>query len=310
MVSGAKKPELFFGQPYRQGDNPDPGPGNLENVPHGTIHFWTGDPRQPNGEDMGNFYSAARDPVFFAHHANVDLMWHLWRTRLHNDNNNNTSFTTDADWLDAAFLFYDEDARLVRCRVRDALDTAALRYAYQDVALPWLNAKPVAVAKEESTSGAAAARAITATTATALPARLDGTVSVVVARPETSRTAKRKAEAEEVLVVDGIEVADRFRFVKFDVFVNAASAAAATQSGGAARCAGSVALAPHVVRGEGDDKSEKKGRAVVKTAARFGICDLLDDTGADGDGAIVVSLVPRAAGDTVTVGGVRIDYVK
>ncbi|GJN26409.1 hypothetical protein PR202_gb14336 [Eleusine coracana subsp. coracana] len=199
---------------------------------------------------------------------NVDRMWHLWRTRLHNDNNNNTSFIPDA-----AFLFYDEDARLVRCRVRDA---------YQDVALPWLNAKPVVVvAKEESTSGSAAASAIT----TALPARLDGTMSVAVARPETSRTRERKDEAEEVLVVD------RFRFVKFDVFVNATSSSAAASLSGGARGAW-------------------RSRRTWSTAARFGICDLLDDIGADGDGTIVVSLVPRAAGDTVTVDGIRIEYVK
>ena len=48
----------------------------------------------------------------------------------------------------------------------------------------------------------------------------------------------------------------------------------------------------------------------MKTVARFGICDLLDDIGADGDKTIVVSLVPRCAGDMVTVGGVRIEYVK
>ena len=35
---------------------------------------------RPNGEDMGNFYSAARGPVFFAHHGNIDRrLWHVWR---------------------------------------------------------------------------------------------------------------------------------------------------------------------------------------------------------------------------------------
>ena len=71
MISSAKKTELFFGQPYRQGDQPDPGAGSIESVPHNPVHPWTGDPRQPNGEDMGIFYSAGRDPVFFAHHGNV-----------------------------------------------------------------------------------------------------------------------------------------------------------------------------------------------------------------------------------------------
>jgi hypothetical protein len=36
------------------------------------------------------------------------------------------------DWLGATFLFYDENARLVR----DCLEPAALHYTYQDVGLP------------------------------------------------------------------------------------------------------------------------------------------------------------------------------
>uniref|UniRef100_A0ACD5V2G9 Uncharacterized protein n=1 Tax=Avena sativa TaxID=4498 RepID=A0ACD5V2G9_AVESA len=74
MVSSSKKTELFMGQPYRAGDAPDPGAGSIESVPHGPMHRWTGDPRLPNGEDMGNFYSAARDTVFFAHHTNIDRL--------------------------------------------------------------------------------------------------------------------------------------------------------------------------------------------------------------------------------------------
>ncbi|RLM66029.1 polyphenol oxidase [Panicum miliaceum] len=60
---------------------PDPGAGTIEDVPHGPLHGWVGDPRQPNGEDMGNFYSTARDPVFFAlhGHGNIDRLWHVWR---------------------------------------------------------------------------------------------------------------------------------------------------------------------------------------------------------------------------------------
>ncbi|WVZ87199.1 hypothetical protein U9M48_033878 [Paspalum notatum var. saurae] len=248
--------------------------GVIESVPHGTVHVLTGDPRQPNTEDMGNFYYSARDPVFFSHHGNIDRLWRVWNGL----RRGNTGFT-DPDWLDAGFLFYDEEARLVRARVRDCLDTAALRYAYQDVGLPWLDFKP----SMEAGSPAPAAGA--------LPATLSQTVRVAVARPE------------EVLVVEGIEVADHSRFVKFDVFVNETQRGAAGTSAAAARCAGSVALTPHGVR---------PGTAMgsVKTAARFGICDLLDDIGADGDSTIVVSLVPRCAGDTVTVGGVRIEYVK
>ncbi|KAL6627751.1 hypothetical protein ACP70R_031477 [Stipagrostis hirtigluma subsp. patula] len=79
-------------------------------------------------------------------------------------------------------------------------------------------------------------------------------------------------------------------YVKFDVFVNESQGDGGTA---AAQCAGSVALAPHMIRA---DETEGGG-SPVKTVARFGICDLLDEIGADGDETIEVSLVPRCAGD-------------
>ncbi|KAJ8484270.1 hypothetical protein OPV22_016755 [Ensete ventricosum] len=78
IVSNAPTPRLFFGNPYRAGDDPNPGGGSLENVPHGPIHVWTGDRSQSDQEDMGNLYSAARDPLFFAHHSNIDRIWNVW----------------------------------------------------------------------------------------------------------------------------------------------------------------------------------------------------------------------------------------
>ncbi|XP_051212743.1 polyphenol oxidase I, chloroplastic-like [Lolium perenne] len=283
MVSGAKKTQLFLGQPYRAGDAPDPGAGSVENVPHNPVHRWTGDPRQPNGEDMGNFYSAARDPIFFAHHGNVDRLWHVWRGLRPGVN---VDFA-DADWLDAAFLFYDEDARLVRVRVRDCLDPAAMGYAYQDVGLPWLDAKP---AKQSAATPAPAAGSF--------PATLDKTVRVTVTRPEVSRSPEEKEASEEVLIVEGIEIADHFKYVKFDVLVNEPQSGAGAATG---YCAGSVALTPHMIR-----QNKKKGS--VKTVARFGVCDLMDTIGADGDKTVVVSLVPRCGGELVTVGGISIGY--
>uniref|UniRef100_A0A0D9W9R3 Tyrosinase copper-binding domain-containing protein n=1 Tax=Leersia perrieri TaxID=77586 RepID=A0A0D9W9R3_9ORYZ len=292
MISGARKAELFIGQPYRAGDEPDPGAGSIELVPHNPVHQWTGDPRQPNGEDMGIFYSAARDPVFFAHHGNVDRMWQIRRALLFPG----ATDIPDPDWLDAEFLFYDEDARLVRVRVRDTLDAAALRFAYQDVGpLPWLDARP---AKGSAGTPAPA-------TGGAFPAALSTTVRVAVARPRTSRSRKEKEEEEEVLVVEGIEVPDHSAYVKFDVFVNAPEdGGAATAAAGT--CAGSFAMSPHGVhRGGG-----REGSTARKTVARFGICDLLDDIGADGDETVIVSIVPRCGCDSVTVAGVSIGYVK
>ncbi|KAF7081980.1 hypothetical protein CFC21_085871 [Triticum aestivum] len=281
MIAGAKKTELFLGTSYRAGEEPR-GPGTIECEPHNTVHDWTGESKEPS-EDMGNLYSAARDPVFFAHHGNVDRMWNVWRCLGHTD-------FTDTDWLDSNFLFYDEEARLVRVHVRDCLDTLALRYTYQDVPLPWLTAKPTEAGDTNTP--------VTPTTGV-LPAVLDGIVRVDVPRTKVSRSRFQKDEEEEVLIVEGIEIADSSKYVKFDVHVNAPQHEQLNAAH--AQFAGSVVLLPHM-------SGQHEGK--TKMSARFGISDLLDSIRADGDKKIIVSLVPRSAGEVVTVGAVRIGYIK
>ncbi|CAM6112438.1 unnamed protein product [Calypogeia fissa] len=74
-----------MGRPYRYGDargSPaaNGGGGSLESSVHATVHFWTGtDP--PSMDDMGQLAHSARDPVFFAHHSNIDRMWQV-RSRI------------------------------------------------------------------------------------------------------------------------------------------------------------------------------------------------------------------------------------
>ncbi|KAI5071758.1 hypothetical protein GOP47_0014009 [Adiantum capillus-veneris] len=109
MVTNSKTPSLFFGQPYRQGDEANPGAGTIENLPHGTVHVWTGNPANPNDEDMGTLYSAGRDPIFHAHHSNIDRLWEVWKSL-----GGRRQDLTDSDYLNATFLFYDENAKLVR----------------------------------------------------------------------------------------------------------------------------------------------------------------------------------------------------
>ena len=50
-------------------------------------------------------------------------------------------------------------------------------------------------------------------------------------------------------------------------------------------------------------------RGSVEIAATFGITELLDAIRADDRKTVVVSIVPRAGGDTVTIGGVSVDYI-
>lgn len=80
MITNAPCPQLFFGNPIRGGEQPIRGMGTIENIPHNAVHRWVGNPNNKFRENMGTFYSAARDPIFYAHHANIDRMWTIWKT--------------------------------------------------------------------------------------------------------------------------------------------------------------------------------------------------------------------------------------
>jgi hypothetical protein len=34
--------------------------------------------RYPNIKDMGIYYASGRDPIFYAHHTNIDRQWEAW----------------------------------------------------------------------------------------------------------------------------------------------------------------------------------------------------------------------------------------
>ncbi|KAL8507809.1 hypothetical protein ACS0TY_018368 [Phlomoides rotata] len=51
---------------------------------------------------------------------------------------------TDPDFLNAAFVFYDENAQLVRVTIKDCLDNLKIGYDYKTIDLPWLDYRPPA----------------------------------------------------------------------------------------------------------------------------------------------------------------------
>ncbi|PON64214.1 Polyphenol oxidase [Trema orientale] len=303
VVANGKNAQLFLGSPYRAGDQDSPGAGSLENYPHGPVHLWTGDSTQPNFENMGNFYSAARDPIFFSHHSNVDRMWSVWKTL----GGKRRDFT-DPDWLNAGFLFYDENAQLVRVKVRDCLDTRKLGYVYQDVDIPWLKSRPTprktkATKVATSSSGSSFGAALAAEerkkpiSTVDFPITLDKVISLVVSRPKKKRSRKEKEDEEEVLVIDGIEF-DRNFPVKFDVYVNDEDENSPSGPD-KSEFAGSYVNVPH---------KNKRGNK-TRTCLRLGITDLLEDLDAEDDDNVVVTLVPRVGKGLVTVSGIKIEFV-
>ncbi|XVF25845.1 hypothetical protein REPUB_Repub13aG0249000 [Reevesia pubescens] len=301
MVSN-KTPSLFHGAAYRAGDKPSPGMGAIENIPHTPIHRWCGDKRQPHSEDMGNFYSAGRDPLFYAHHCNVDRMWSIWKAlpgRKRND-------FSDPDWLDASFIFYDENANLVRAKVRDCLDTRTLGYDYQRVDIPWLRNKPSprkfarkggrhhhhhGHAMAEETKKQNVVRNV-------FPIVLDKIVRFEIPRPKKSRSKLEKEDEEEVLVLQNIQL-DMDVAVKFDVYINDEDDDEPTGPEDS-EFAGSFTNLPH---------NHNQGKK-LETSLTLPLSDLLEDLDVEGDDNIVVTLVPKEGKGLVTVGNIKIDYIR
>ena len=82
----------------------------LEN-PHGGLHVWV-------GGDMGSVPTAAYDPVFWLHHANVDRIWYFWQQQHPN-------------------AIVDDGVRSFVCAPftltgKDVLEVSALGYSYVD----------------------------------------------------------------------------------------------------------------------------------------------------------------------------------
>ena len=250
---------------------------------------------------MGIFYAAARVPIFYSHHSNVDRMWTIWKTL----GGKRRDFI-DLDWLESGFLFYDENKNLVRVKVKDSLDIRNLGYVYQDVDIPWLKTKPkprktlkskvqkVALVQHFDSRAAQAAET---SRSVKFPITLDSIVSVFVKRPKQSRSKEEKEEEEEVLVVDGIEF-DRNQAVKFDVFINDDDDKRIGPNN--TEFAGSFVSVPH---------THKHKNKRIKTCLRLGLTDLLEDLEAEDDDSVLVTLVPKYGQGLVTIKGIKIELL-
>lgn len=285
MVRNVKNLDDFYGAKYVTGTAPNPGPGTVERGSHTAAHVWSGE-ATATGEDMGNFSTTGRDTLFFAHHANVDRLWTIWRGL----RGSKPKEYTEADWLNADYLFYDENAQLVRVNVKDTLENEKMGYVYQKRDLPWLKKRAPARVKRskvaKSTKAPKAGGSI-------FPVTLDKVVKVLVPRPKKSRSRKDKENEEELLVIEGIEV-DTAKFVKFDVFVNDEDDK--TDELDKAEYAGCFSQVPH------------KNAVNVKTKIRLGLTELLEDLDAEDDEKVLVSLVPKAGGKDISIGGIKIIY--
>ncbi|KAI3509707.1 hypothetical protein L1887_25220 [Cichorium endivia] len=296
MVRNAGDPLSFFGGTYKAGDdakaNNDPSVGSVEAGCHTAVHRWVGDPRMPNSEDMGNFYSAGYDPVFYVHHANVDRMWKVWKDlgiRGHTE-------PKDPDWLNASYVFYDENQELVRVYNKDCVRLDKLKYDYQFAPLPWLQNRAVPRFRKSKIAARSIGK-VKLVQETKFPLKLDKIAKVLVKRPAVNRSKEDKEKANELLLIKGIRFNSE-KFVKFDVFVNDQDDVSAS-SPEESEFAGSFSQLPH---NHGDDM-------LMTSAARFGLTELLEDVDAEDDESILVTLVPKIGCEDLTIGEIKVELV-
>jgi Common central domain of tyrosinase/Polyphenol oxidase middle domain len=108
---GQIAPPMFFNSPH----------GDFESQPHDAVH-------SELGGLMADPLTAAQDPVFWLHHANVDRIWNTWIAQGGGRHN-----PTDAAWLNTRFTFYNEASEPVYLTGAEIVDTVGqLNYQYDD----------------------------------------------------------------------------------------------------------------------------------------------------------------------------------
>jgi tyrosinase len=134
-----------FGGPqgafHHGGENDQAPSGGVESQPHNNVHVAVGgqapnaDPNDPRNLGlMTNPDTAALDPIFWVHHANIDRLWESWLSNPAHKN------PTDATWLkgpaDRVFAMPKPDGGEFTFTAKDMLDTKAplLDYTYQALA--------------------------------------------------------------------------------------------------------------------------------------------------------------------------------
>ena len=109
--------------------------GDLERLPHGSVHGAVGGP----GGWMSRFHTAGLDPIFWLHHCNIDRLWAVWMQRDSQHLN-----PTEPQWLTTIpFEFNNANGEIISMTCSQVTETTVepLSYEYEDVSDP-LGATP------------------------------------------------------------------------------------------------------------------------------------------------------------------------
>jgi Common central domain of tyrosinase/Polyphenol oxidase middle domain len=98
--------------------------GGLEAAPHNLVHRTMG-----IEGDLGSPQTAARDPIFWLHHANVDRIWVKWTDNARG----RIPPVDDPVWMNTKCRFFDENGNAQEMSAAEVLDTQFdLGYRYAD----------------------------------------------------------------------------------------------------------------------------------------------------------------------------------
>jgi hypothetical protein len=114
------------------------GRSRMETIPHNAIHNYVGgEAADGTLGDMTELATAAADPVFYAHHGNLDRLWEIWRQ-------DPARKATEPAFAGEKFLFPWIDGSLVAVAAKDTLDTQRLGYVYDSLSVLRDGAAPAA----------------------------------------------------------------------------------------------------------------------------------------------------------------------
>ncbi|KAL8196875.1 hypothetical protein R6Q57_024372 [Mikania cordata] len=206
---------------------------------------------------------------------------------------------TEPDWLNASYVFYDENEELVRVCNKDSVNLDKLKYNYVEnpnEVSSWRKSRPV---KRNIDLQVVTTDDVEKVDQIKFPVSLNKALKVRVKRPTVNRSVEEKERAHEVLFIKGIRY-DTGKFVKFDVFVNDKLKDGLVPTPCDPEYGGGFAELPH----------NDMENMFMKSLVRFGLTELLEDTNSDGDEYVTVTLVPRTKCDDLTIGEIQIVLVQ
>ena len=126
---------LGFGGPETAYSHSGGTHGELESLPHDMVHVAI-------GGAMGDPRTAALDPIFWLHHANIDRLWQVWLNKGGRIN------PTKSSWLNFKFAFHDKAGVRAEMKCTDVVDTTKVLsgYTYQGVPSAALTLKAMSFA--------------------------------------------------------------------------------------------------------------------------------------------------------------------